>query len=106
MEERGFSNKRMPVIFLSHGAPPLADDSVWTRELNDWSTSLPKPTSVLMVSAHWENDPLTVSATRTVPLLYDFWGFPEHYYQVEYPAPGAPSWPPKSRSFSEMPDNR
>ena len=51
---------------------------------------MPKPSSVLMVSAHWENDPLTVSATRTVPLFYDFYGFPQRYYEVEYPAPGAP----------------
>ncbi|MEU2101587.1 class III extradiol ring-cleavage dioxygenase [Nocardia sp. NPDC019255] len=25
-----------------------------------------------------------------MPLVYDFWGFPERYYQVRYPAPGAP----------------
>jgi 4,5-DOPA dioxygenase extradiol len=86
-ERRG---ERMPVIFLSHGAPPLADDPIWTRELAEWSGSFPKPQSVLMVSAHWENDPLTLSATRTVPLVYDFWGFPERFYRVEYPAPGAP----------------
>lgn len=85
-----FTDERMPVVFLSHGAPPLADDPQWTRELADWSASMPKPASILIVSAHWENDPLTVSATRTVPLFYDFWGFPQHYYQVEYPAPGAP----------------
>lgn len=81
---------RMPVVFLSHGAPPLADDPVWTRQLFDWSSAMPKPASVLMISAHWENDPLTVAATRTVPLFYDFWGFPQRYYQVRYPAPGAP----------------
>lgn len=80
----------MPVLFLSHGAPPLADDPVWTAQLAEWSSKLPEPSSVLMISAHWENDPLTVSATTTVPLLYDFWGFPERYYQVTYPAPGAP----------------
>ena len=80
----------MPVVFLSHGAPPLADDPVWTDQLASWSASMPRPRSVLMISAHWENDPLTVSATRTVPLVYDFWGFPERYYQVTYPAPGAP----------------
>lgn len=45
---------------------------------------------MLMVSAHWENDPLTLSATRTVPLFYDFYGFPQRYYEVQYPAPGAP----------------
>jgi 4,5-DOPA dioxygenase extradiol len=43
-----------------------------------------------MVSAHWEERPTTLAATRTVPLVYDFYGFPEHYYRTEYPAPGAP----------------
>lgn len=81
----------MPVIYLSHGAPPLADDPLWTRQLSDWSASMPKPSSVLMVSAHWEDDPLTLSATTTVPLFYDFYGFPQHYYEVQYPAPGAPA---------------
>ena len=81
---------RMPTLFLSHGAPPLADDPVWTKQLAGWSASLPRPGSILMVSAHWENAPLTIGATETVPLVYDFWGFPDHYYDVTYPAPGAP----------------
>ncbi|HEX6353788.1 class III extradiol ring-cleavage dioxygenase [Actinophytocola sp.] len=80
----------MPVLYLSHGAPPLADDAVWTRQLAEWSTTLKKPSAILIVSAHWENAPLTVGATTTVPLVYDFWGFPEKYYEVTYPAPGAP----------------
>ncbi|WP_019634223.1 dioxygenase [Actinomadura atramentaria] len=80
----------MPVLYLSHGAPPLADDAVWTRELAAWSAELPRPSSILVVSAHWEDAPTTVSATRAVPLVYDFWGFPEHYYRVRYDAPGAP----------------
>jgi 4,5-DOPA dioxygenase extradiol len=80
----------MPVLYLSHGAPPLADDVRWTRQLAEWSSALPKPSAVLIVSAHWENAPLTVGATTTVPLVYDFWGFPERYYEVTYPAPGAP----------------
>ena len=81
----------MPVLYLSHGAPPLADDRVWTAELASWSANLPAPTAILMVSAHWEQAPLTVGATQTVPLVYDFGGFPEHYYHVQYPAPGAPA---------------
>jgi 4,5-DOPA dioxygenase extradiol len=80
----------MPALFLSHGAPPLADDPVWTRQLADWAASMPRPGSILMVSAHWEDAPLTVGATEPTPLLYDFWGFPSRYYQVTYPAPGAP----------------
>ena len=81
---------RMPVLYLSHGAPPLADDRLWTAQLSQWSTRLPRPASLLMVSAHWELAPVSVSATRTVPLVHDFWGFPECYYRVTYPAPGAP----------------
>jgi 4,5-DOPA dioxygenase extradiol len=81
---------RMPAIYLSHGAPPLADDALWTKQLAEWARALPKPSSVLMVSAHWEAAPLALGATTTVPLVYDFWGFPEKYYQVGYPAPGAP----------------
>ena len=29
-----------------------------------------------MVSAHWEQRPTTLGATETVPLVYDFYGFP------------------------------
>ncbi|MEU3303357.1 MULTISPECIES: dioxygenase family protein [unclassified Streptomyces] len=81
----------MPVLYLSHGAPPLADDPVWPGQLAAWSASLPRPTAVLMISAHWEEAPLALGATRTVPLVHDFWGFPEHYYRVRYEAPGAPA---------------
>ncbi|MEU8123308.1 class III extradiol ring-cleavage dioxygenase [Spirillospora sp. NPDC049024] len=82
---------RMPVLYLSHGAPPLADDARWTAELARWSADLPKPEAILMVSAHWEEAPLSIGATRPVPLVYDFWGFPERYYTVRYDAPGAPA---------------
>ncbi len=82
--------ERMPALYLSHGAPPLADDPVWPGQLAAWSAELPRPRAILMVSAHWEEAPLALGATETVPLVYDFWGFPEHYYRVEYAAPGAP----------------
>jgi 4,5-DOPA dioxygenase extradiol len=82
--------RRMPVLYLSHGAPPLADDQTWTAELAAWRRDLPKPKSILVISAHWESAPLTVGATEPVPLTYDFWGFPERYYKVTYDAPGAP----------------
>ncbi|PJT47790.1 dioxygenase [Streptomyces albidoflavus] len=81
----------MPALYLSHGAPPLADDPVWPGQLAAWSAELPRPTAILMVSAHWEEAPLALGAVRTLPLVYDFWGFPEHYYRVQYAAPGAPA---------------
>ena len=81
---------RMPVIFAAHGAPVLLDDAQWMGELAAWAAAMPKPKSILVVSAHWEQRPTALGATRTVPLVYDFYGFPEHYYRTEYPAPGAP----------------
>ncbi len=86
---------RQPVLYLSHGAPPLADDERWTAELASWSADLAaqaaRPSSILMVSAHWEEAPLALSSTLgDSPLVYDFWGFPQRYYDVTYAAPGAP----------------
>ena len=80
----------MPVIFAAHGAPVLLDDEEWMAELASWAGAMPKPKGILMVSAHWEERPTTLGATRTVPLVYDFYGFPERYYTTRYEAPGAP----------------
>ncbi len=106
----------MPAIFLAHGAPFITGPDGQMRSLDSfgftghdpatptkprglsglfadlakWAKDLPRPKSVLMLSAHWEARPLTIGATTTVPLVYDFYGFPEQFYEVEYPAPGAP----------------
>ncbi|MBW8801016.1 MAG: dioxygenase [Streptomyces sp.] len=90
---------KTPALYLSHGAPPLADDALWTSQLAAWSATLAKPEAILMVSAHWEDAPTTLGATTTVPLTYDFGGFPERYYQVAYPAPGAPELAAKVRGL-------
>jgi 4,5-DOPA dioxygenase extradiol len=94
----------MPSIYLGHGAPPLVDDELWPDQLHRWSAELPRPKAILVVSAHWESVPLTIGATATgVPLFYDFYGFPQRYYQVQYPAPGAPELAKKVAAL--MPDN-
>jgi 4,5-DOPA dioxygenase extradiol len=80
----------MPVLFLAHGSPFLLDDRAWMDELRAWARALPRPRAILMFSAHWEQRPVTIAARRTVPLVYDFYGFPEKYYRVTYAAPGAP----------------
>jgi 4,5-DOPA dioxygenase extradiol len=74
----------LPAIYLGHGAPPLLEDEGWMGELGSWARSLPRPSSILIVSAHWQTTPMAISATRPVPLVYDFYGFPEHYYQMTY----------------------
>ena len=67
---------KTPTIFIAHGAPPLLDDDGWVAELNAWAGRLDKPEAALMLSAHWEERPVTLGATTTVPLVYDFYGFP------------------------------
>lgn len=80
-----------PVLFLSHGAPPLADDARWTGELARWGAALPRPRAILVISAHWEAAPITLSASAApTELVYDFWGFAPKYYDVRYDAPVAP----------------
>ena len=81
----------MPALFLSHGAPPLVDDARWVSQLQDLAARFPKPSAILVASAHWESAPLMLGATATVPLVYDFGGFARRYYEVQYRAPGAPA---------------
>ena len=80
----------MPSIYLSHGAPPLFDDAPWIAQLFRWSQALPKPRAVLIVSAHWESAPLTLSAPAAgTPLVYDFGGFAPRFFAMTYPTPDA-----------------
>jgi len=80
----------LPAFYLSHGAPMLLNDPVWLRQLLDWAQSLPKPKAILIISAHWESAPLTLSAPgASTPLVYDFGGFHPRYYTMKYPTPDA-----------------
>jgi 4,5-DOPA dioxygenase extradiol len=80
----------MPALYLGHGAPPLLDDALWTAQLAALAEGLPRPTAVLVVSAHWESAPLMLSATAAAtPLVYDFGGFPQRFFEMTYPTPDA-----------------
>lgn len=80
----------LPALYLSHGAPPLLESRTWMDELFSWATRLPKPKNVLIVSAHWEAAPLSVSqGAAGTPLVYDFAGFDARYYRMRYPTPDA-----------------
>ena len=67
-QKRPQAGGSMPVIFLAHGSPLLLDDASWVAELARWARALPRPESILIFSAHWEQRPVTLGATRTVPL--------------------------------------
>jgi len=79
-----------PVLFLAHGAPPLLDDPGWIAELAAWAQRLPRPKAILSISAHWEERPTALGAVRPLPLIYDFYGFPDRFYRLQYASPGAP----------------
>jgi len=79
---------RMPALYLGHGAPPLLDDPVWSGELAAWAGDLPRPRAILIVSAHWESAPVSLSASGA-DLVYDFGGFDAKYYAMTYRTPDA-----------------
>ncbi|MDX8385990.1 MAG: class III extradiol ring-cleavage dioxygenase [Gallionella sp.] len=81
----------MPTLYVSHGAPTLAiepgETGVAFRKLGE---QLPKPSAILVISAHWETSIPTVSCVRQPETIHDFQGFPDEMYKLQYPAPGAP----------------
>jgi aromatic ring-opening dioxygenase catalytic subunit (LigB family) len=93
------SMSRMPVYFLSHGGGPwpYVDGmrqlfARTEREFKALPDRLPaKPKAVLVITGHWEEDAFTVSTAEHPPMMYDYGGFPEHTYRIQYPAPGSPA---------------
>jgi 4,5-DOPA dioxygenase extradiol len=79
---------RMPALYLGHGAPPLLDDLLWSSQLAAWAQDLPRPKAILIVSAHWESAPISLTASGA-PLVYDFGGFDPKYYRMTYETPDA-----------------
>jgi 4,5-DOPA dioxygenase extradiol len=79
----------LPSLYLSHGAPMLFEMEGWMTELHSWARSLPKPKAILIVSAHWESAPLSLSSSRPRELVYDFGGFDPMYYEMRYDTPVA-----------------
>ena len=53
---------RMPALYIGHGAPPLLDDPIWSSQLVPSPADLPRPKAILIVSAHWESAPVSLSA--------------------------------------------
>ena len=73
---------------------PYPSPNPWTS-LAEWLSqltgTLPQPPrAVVVISGHWESDPVAVNVQQRPPLLFDYYGFPEHTYRLKYPAPGYP----------------
>jgi aromatic ring-opening dioxygenase catalytic subunit (LigB family) len=91
----------MPTLYIPHGGGPcffmdwtMGPRDTWDRLaafLRGLDASLPeRPKAVLVISAHWETKVPTVLASAAPPLLFDYYGFPKHTYELTWPAPGAP----------------
>ena len=94
---------KMPALYIGHGAPMLLDDALWTSQLREISSAIPKPKAILIVSAHWESEPVTLSNPGAhTPLVYDFSGFDRRFYEMTYNSPDATEL--AARVASLMPD--
>jgi 4,5-DOPA dioxygenase extradiol len=79
----------IPSIFVAHGAPLLAiEDNEYTKFLDKLGRTLPRPKAVILFSAHWESSVQKVSDVSEYETIYDFGGFPEALYRIQYPAKG------------------
>lgn len=90
-------NQRAPVLFIPHGGGPmplLGDPS--HQPLVDFLRDIPaafaEPEAILVISAHWEAEKPTLLGDAHPQLYYDYYGFPEESYRLEYPAPNPPHW--------------
>lgn len=50
-----------------------------------------KPSAIVLISAHWEEEVPTITSGKSPSLIYDYYGFPEESYEIRYPAVGNPA---------------
>lgn len=92
-------NSTLPTLFIPHGGGPCffmdwpGDPRMWDRMADYLRTTgrQLRPKAILIISGHWEADAFTVGANPQPPLIYDYYGFPEHTYALRYDAPGSPA---------------
>jgi aromatic ring-opening dioxygenase catalytic subunit (LigB family) len=62
--------------------------AAWLRQMRETIGAVPK--AILVISGHWEAHEVSITSSSHPGLIYDYYGFPEHTYQLTWPAPGAP----------------
>ncbi|WP_226665166.1 DODA-type extradiol aromatic ring-opening family dioxygenase [Microbulbifer aggregans] len=90
------ANTSPEILFASHGGGPLPllgdpGHKEMVDCLSKIAGRLRKPSAVLVISAHWEEEAPTITAGAAPPLIYDYYGFPDESYRIQYPCPGEPA---------------
>lgn len=81
----------MPALFIGHGSPMLLiEDSHFTKNWHAIAQRIPKPKAIVCISAHWESNNTAVISSAHPELIYDFYGFPDALYHIQYPILGCP----------------
>lgn len=98
------TDEMMPVLFVGHGNPMNAlEKNTFTEAWQQLGRSIPKPTAILCVSAHWETKGSFVTIAGKPSTIHDFYGFPEKLFNVQYPAPGSPELAGELMKMTEPP---
>jgi 4,5-DOPA dioxygenase extradiol len=94
----------MPSLFLCHGAPLVAvEQNGYTEFLRNLPQQMGRPDAVLLFTAHWESETLTLSSRDDeYETIHDFGGFPEELYTIRYPAKGSVQWAGEIRHALEF----
>jgi 4,5-DOPA dioxygenase extradiol len=84
------NTERMPVLFLGHGSPMNAiEENEFVTGFRTIAQSIPKPSAILCISAHWFINKTAVTAMEIPKQIYDFGGFPQALFDVKYTPKGS-----------------